>query len=761
MKTSFILILLTLGVWGGFDFGECSGSGSFEQQIEHYQGDYENAVTVGNIPAGIEGFRIELVSNRDVDIRLYSDNGGKIVHWPFGLLHKSYRETKNYMGVDVTYSGYNGVGGHKGHEYIEVAGATPIGMTMKAFGYRAGYARVNYSWTGKVGCAPDESGSGSFQQNISYRKIELVGVIPQGISNLEINLTSTKDIDIQLYGEDGTPIVKWPNGLLNGPALQTIEYHGMQIEWSGYNGVNGEKGHEYIKVRPATTEALTMKVFGYQRGYAEVTYRWGNSDTTAPVITLLGDANVTVEQGSLYVDAGAVAMDDVDGNITDRIVVTNPVDTSTPGVYTVRYNVADTAGNQAEEVTRRVEVLSPPSVQTQRPLLVLRVEFNDFQFTQGAAIWHDKIFGTDEGELNDYFDEVSYGKFQFVPANETDGVEDDGIITIQLNENHPDVGGNDIPAFASRLVNAVTLADSSIDFAAYDQDHNGKISRDELQIIFLVAGGESATGTSPGIWAHAWCLDASQNVTPPVRDGVRLMACGDGGNYALFGEKHGTRDASMGIIAHELGHAAFSLPDLYDTDGSSMGIGDFGLMGSGSWSRKPGDTQAGETPVHMTGWSKMKAGFVTPDMIDSNISGLILNATSLGEYMLYKIPTGAPNEYFLIENRGASGYDMGLSSLQGTSDFTGGLLVLHIDENQQGNADETHKLVDVEEANNVGLDTNAHRGHVNNLYFNGNAGSFSDTTTPNTNRYDGTPTGIKIENISDSASIMTVDIHFD
>ena len=81
-------------------------------------------------------------------------------------------------------------------------------------------------------------------------------------------------------------------------------------------------------------------------------------DTTRPVITLLGDATVQVTEGSTYTDAGATALDNVDGNITSDIVTTNPVDESVIGQYIVRYNVADAAENDAIEVTRTVNVVA-------------------------------------------------------------------------------------------------------------------------------------------------------------------------------------------------------------------------------------------------------------------------------------------------------------------------------------------------------------------------------------------------------------------
>ncbi|HSR73256.1 MAG TPA: hypothetical protein VLL31_00300, partial [Sulfurovum sp.] len=56
------------------------------------------------------------------------------------------------------------------------------------------------------------------------------------------------------------------------------------------------------------------------------------------------------------------------------------------------------------------------------PLVIIRIEFNDYQFSSPASVWNQKIFGKSEGQLNDYFNEISYGKFQFETAKETDGV---------------------------------------------------------------------------------------------------------------------------------------------------------------------------------------------------------------------------------------------------------------------------------------------------------------------------------------------------
>jgi hypothetical protein len=78
-------------------------------------------------------------------------------------------------------------------------------------------------------------------------------------------------------------------------------------------------------------------------------------DMVKPVITLIG-GDVTLVVGASYIDAGATAVDDVDGDITSDINTTSSVDTSVAGTYEVKYNVKDSAGNIANEIRRTVTV---------------------------------------------------------------------------------------------------------------------------------------------------------------------------------------------------------------------------------------------------------------------------------------------------------------------------------------------------------------------------------------------------------------------
>jgi hypothetical protein len=106
------------------------------------------------------------------------------------------------------------------------------------------------------------------------------------------------------------------------------------------------------------------------------------------VITLIGATPLTVECGSSYYDPGATAWDEYAGDITAGIVTDNPVNTSVPGEYTLRYNVVGSGGITAAEVTRTVHV-----VDTQPPFLSLLganpliLECGDTYLSPGAFAW--------------------------------------------------------------------------------------------------------------------------------------------------------------------------------------------------------------------------------------------------------------------------------------------------------------------------------------------------------------------------------------
>ena len=68
-------------------------------------------------------------------------------------------------------------------------------------------------------------------------------------------------------------------------------------------------------------------------------------DETVPVITLNGNDIVYLYIGNNYKEQGYVALDNCDGDITDKVEVSSSVNTSSIGTYKITYSVNDSNGN--------------------------------------------------------------------------------------------------------------------------------------------------------------------------------------------------------------------------------------------------------------------------------------------------------------------------------------------------------------------------------------------------------------------------------
>ena len=88
------------------------------------------------------------------------------------------------------------------------------------------------------------------------------------------------------------------------------------------------------------------------------------ADKIAPVITIKGDKTIELEEGATYVDEGATALDNYDGDLTSEIsriiefvaegttqkVKVGQVDTSKVGTYTITYSVVDSNKNPSAAI---------------------------------------------------------------------------------------------------------------------------------------------------------------------------------------------------------------------------------------------------------------------------------------------------------------------------------------------------------------------------------------------------------------------------
>ncbi len=540
-----------------------------------------------------------------------------------------------------------------------------------------------------------------------------------------VNAAPVADLDIEVNQPDGTPITLHPKG----------------DEWGNWY----ETDEGYTVIKDEQTE----------------TWHYGNLDAEKKL------------QPSDYV----VDEDDPEESGIERHTRPTPINqpNNQPVLDTT---TTPTLSNQPFGATGLIlqPFISAP-VTGNVPTLFLLVEFTDKKH-----FYPDTDFsGLLANQLQTYFKEVSYGRFSTAPATENYGTANDGVVGwLPLSRLHPNSAGATGSANQQLTIDAIKAADPYVNFATYDLNADGYIDSKELAVVVIPAGYETAFGgtactPAPSVWGHQWTIQ-SPLIAPTVDGKIVGDSHSGSGGYAQFGEIHGTtaacnpnntasfkdHQATMGIMAHELGHLILKLPDLYDTTYLSMGIGSFSLMAAGNWGFKTTDTYQGQSPAHPDPWCKIYTGWVDP--IINAIGAVTLpavgspGATATNTVQLQT--TTDPQQYFLFENRTPSGYDTGLTGLVPN---VGGMITWHVDESMRTgttlfapNNMKTHKFIDLVEADNIStMDTNTNRGQANDLYFSGNNTVLNDLSLPSSRLYNGVSTVIALDSVSLPANVMT------
>ncbi|MCX6873928.1 MAG: M6 family metalloprotease domain-containing protein, partial [Verrucomicrobia bacterium] len=337
------------------------------------------------------------------------------------------------------------------------------------------------------------------------------------------------------------------------------------------------------------------------------------------------------------------------------------------------------------------------------------------------------------GSVKDYYSETSYGVLNLQSTVVA-------WVTLPQTESYYADGkdGTDgvYPKNAQGMVkDALDLVDPLVNFGQFDQDNDGYI--DSITIIHSGYGSETGGGGGNWIWSHRWSLWALPGGQWTSQDtngtGTAVKVYDYHTEPALWGTS-GTSIVRIGVICHETGHF-FGLPDLYDTDGSSEGIGSWCLMAN-SW----GFDGSQLHPPHFSAWCKAQLGWLTPTVIAAGTYPAPQVETNP---TVYKITTGFPtNEYLLIENRQPAGVETAMPQ--------GGLAVWHIDLNKANNNDEgypgqsgwptnnSHFKIALLQADGLyEMEKGQNRGNAGDVYRGGGVSAITPATVPNTNRYQG------------------------
>lgn len=191
---------------------------------------------------------------------------------------------------------------------------------------------------------------------------------------------------------------------------------------------------------------------------------------------------------------------------------------------------------------------------------------------------------------------------------------------------------------------AITLAESSgEDFYWVKKDKNNIAQDFSLFVVHQGLGAEQSF-TETDIWSH------SRQVLIPTTSGLiitRAIVVPEQTLFPTFLTEPTMRGPiDMGVFAHEIGHD-LGLPDLFDTDLSSYGIGKYCLMSYG---------YAGAFPSILSAWPRLRLGWARVDTPEETLCEHTFTPAEAGGRVLRAWPNGVPGaEYFLMEYRELSG----------------------------------------------------------------------------------------------------------
>lgn len=359
---------------------------------------------------------------------------------------------------------------------------------------------------------------------------------------------------------------------------------------------------------------------------------------------------------------------------------------------------------------------------------VILVDFSDKPMAKPKKRFEDLFFSEGvipTGSVKEYYQEVTNGLISI-----TGQVVGPFRMPKKLSEYaHGESGtGNATPNARTLAQDAAKAANPKINFSTYDNDNDGYV---DAFVVIHAGPGAEVTGNAGDIWSHKWVLPDVYNA-----DGTSIYA------YLTVPE-----DCELGVCAHELGHLLFGFPDLYDTDYTSEGIGNWCLMAGGSWNNN------GLTPAHPCAWCKVQQNWVTTINQSANTTGVVIDDVKQSNKVYRLWRDGGPgNEYFLAENRLKKKYDKFIPAE--------GLLIYHIDDSMEDNSNEQHYKVALLQADaKQHLEKGTNGGDAGDVWpGTSKKKTFSRSSKPNSKSYGGLDTKVAIKNIKFSNGKITADL---
>lgn len=174
-------------------------------------------------------------------------------------------------------------------------------------------------------------------KNVNKKKLFIIGGIIVFLLVLIIviiSLTTSKSkINIQVIG--GNNIKVYQGSKYFDPGFSAIDKKGNNINDKVvvYNPVDTSKIDKYIVTYTIGEYRNSRTVEVVERPSKGITY-----------IALQGKKDMDISKGDKYKEPGYVAIDDIDGNITDKVNISGSVNYNKEGTYKLVYYVVNSTG---------------------------------------------------------------------------------------------------------------------------------------------------------------------------------------------------------------------------------------------------------------------------------------------------------------------------------------------------------------------------------------------------------------------------------
>ena len=256
---------------------------------------------------------------------------------------------------------------------------------------------------------------------------------------------------------------------------------------------------------------------------------------------------------------------------------------------------------------------------------------------------------TPTGSVKTYFSENSYGLYN-LDFYVQDWVQP-GKTEAECAGSNQGLHGGFVDCFTSALQ---LLEDQFFSWLEFDENNDGFI--DNLIVLHNGYNGEygepDEDGTPPSqrIRSHA-------GASPIGADEWYSTFCGTSVGYFATTSAYrgfaGANIARFNVVMHEFLHT-LNMIDLYDIDFVGNGCGGYDLM-----SYPVGQANDITNPANIGPWTKIFMGWLEP--IEITADGTYTAEASLTSNQIYKVSKGLEEgEYFLIENKHATGWDVNM-----------------------------------------------------------------------------------------------------